>query len=59
MCVSDGLKDFFPPSQSGCSLTLQTRSFCVLILAEKLEGAAEEAEMIHVQLPVSANQRLG
>lgn len=62
MCVGDGLrfKDFFPPSQSNCSLTLQTQaSFCVLILGEKLEGAAEGAEMIHVQLLVNVNQKLG
>lgn len=62
MCISDGLrfKDFFPPSQGSCSLTLQTQaSSCVLILGEKLEGAAEGAEMIQVQLLVSTNQRLG
>lgn len=54
------LKTYPPPSQSNCSLTVQTwSSFCVSVLAENLEGATEEAEMIHVQLLVSVNQRLG
>lgn len=63
MCVSDGVRCkamLFPLLQGSCSLMLQTQaSFCVRVLGERLEGAAEEPEPMHVQLFVSTNRRLG